>query len=314
MMLSSKASLRLTLLASAIFLAACQPKADPKDSQDQQKSTVQEQKPVELTLKGETTPSKVVLPDCDGKTCPEFTVERLQSNFPFIDKIIDQQILSTLNQILEIAEPDAKGTQAEQKAEASAVAGAEQKNSFDAQVQRYANSFIDLDNELKALSSNHQINLLVKPKILQAQGKVVTVVLNSSSYLGGAHGSAAQHYYNFDLKEQKQIKLEDLLRSQQKATLEKLAHEAFKTWVTDSKLADNVADYEQAWPFKLSNNFLLGEQGLILQYGEYEIGPYVVGLPRLVIPYDQLQDVLKEEYLPQPKAKPASAPVAKSAG
>jgi len=181
-------------------------------------------------------------------------------------------------------------------------------------VQRYANSFIDLDNELKALSSNHQINLLVKPKILQAQGKVVTVVLNSSSYLGGAHGSAAQHYYNFDLKEQKQVKLEDLLRPQQKATLEKLAHEAFKTWVTDSKLADNVADYEQAWPFKLSNNFLLGEQGLILQYGEYEIGPYVVGLPRLVIPYDQLQDVLKEEYLPHPKAKPASAPVAKSAG
>lgn len=314
MMLSSKASLRLTLLASAIFLAACQPKADPKDSQEQQKPAVEEQKPVELTLKGETIPSKVVLPDCDGKTCPEFTVERLQSNFPFIDKIIDQQILNTLNQILEIAEPDAKDAQTEQKTEASAAAGAEQKNSFDAQVQRYANSFIDLDNELKALSSNHQINLLVKPKILQAQGKVVTVVLNSSSYLGGAHGSAAQHYYNFDLKKQKQIELEDLLRPQKKAVLEKLAHEAFKTWVTDSKLADNVADYEQAWPFKLSNNFLLGEQGLILQYGEYEIGPYVVGLPRLVIPYDQLHDVLKEEYLPQPKAKPASAPVAKSAG
>lgn len=73
-----------------------------------------------------------------------------------------------------------------------------------------------------------------------------------------------------------------------------MAHEAFKTWVTDSKLADNVADYEQAWPFKLSDNFLLGEQGLILQYGEYEIGPYVVGLPRLVIPYDQLQEVLKK--------------------
>ena len=81
------------------------------------------------------------------------------------------------------------------------------KNSFDAQVQRYANSFIDLDNELKALSSNHQINLLVKPKILQAQGKVVTVVLNSSSYLGGAHGSAAQHYYNFDLKSKSKLSL-----------------------------------------------------------------------------------------------------------
>ena len=263
-------------------------------------------------MKGETIPSKVALPDCDGKNCPEFTVERLQSNFPFIDKVIDEQILKTLDQILAIAEPDAKVAQSDKKSEASAVAETEQKNSFDVQVQRYANSFIGLDNELKALSSNHQINLLVKPKILQAQGKVVTVVLNSSSYLGGAHGSAAQHYYNFDLKEQKQVELEDLLRPQKKAALEKLAHEAFKIWVTDSKLADNVADYEQAWPFKLTDNFLLGEQGLILQYGEYDIGPYVVGLPRLVIPYDQLEEVLKQEYLPQPKAQPASAPVAKS--
>jgi hypothetical protein len=43
----------------------------------------------------------------------------------------------------------------------------------------------------------------------------------------------------------------------------------------------------------------LGEQGLILQYGEYEIGPYVVGLPRLVIPFSELQGVLKPEYLPK---------------
>lgn len=35
-MLTSKASLRLTLLASAIFLVACQPKSDPKESEDQQ--------------------------------------------------------------------------------------------------------------------------------------------------------------------------------------------------------------------------------------------------------------------------------------
>jgi len=311
-MLTAKASLRLTLLASAIFLVACQPKSDPKESKDQQKPAVVEQKPVELTLKGETVSSKVILPDCSGKTCPEFTVERLQSNYPFIDKIIDQQVLKALSQILEIAEPDAKAAKAEKKAEASAVA-ADQQDSFDAQVQRYANSFIGLDNELKALSNNHQINLLVKPKIIQSQGKVVTVVVNSSSYLGGAHGSAAQHYYNFDLKEQKQVKLENLLRPEKKAALEKLAHGAFKAWVTDSKLANSVSEYEQAWPFKLTENFLLGDQGLILQYGEYEIGPYVVGLPRLVIPYDQLQDVLKEEYLPKPKAQAASAPAAKSA-
>lgn len=51
--------------------------------------------------------------------------------------------------------------------------------------------------------------------------------------------------------------------------------------------------------FQVTDNYFLGEQGLILQYGEYEIGPYVVGLPRLVIPFDQLQGVLKPEYLPK---------------
>ncbi len=44
--------------------------------------------------------------------------------------------------------------------------------------------------------------------------------------------------------------------------------------------------------------------GLILQYGEYEIGPYAVGLPRLVIPYKYLQGVIKDQYLPvQAKAE-----------
>ena len=67
-------------------------------------------------------------------------------------------------------------------------------------------------------------------------------------------------------------------------------------------------EYEQAWKFTLSDNFYLSSQGLILQYGEYEIGPYVVGLPRLTIPYDQLQTVLKKQYLPPVEAKNTSMP------
>ena len=104
--------------------------------------------------------------------------------------------------------------------------------------------------------------------------------------------------------------MNDLLLPKQKATLDKLAHDAFKVWIVDSKLANNPEEYEQAWPFKLTDNFLLGEQGLILQYAEYEIGPYVVGLPRLVIPFDKLQGVLKPEYLPKVEAPAASTPVA----
>ena len=171
-------------------------------------------------------------------------------------------------------------------------------------------NFLALDKELKALSANHQISLMIKPRILNADLPLATVVLNASSYLGGAHGSSSQRYYNFDLKQKKQVQLNDIIAPNQKAALQQKAHEAFRAWIIESKLADSVEEYEQAWKFSLSDNFYLSNQGLILQYAEYEIGPYVVGLPRLTLPYDQLQSILKPAYLPQPQpdaAAPASA-------
>lgn len=289
-----------SILACAVLLAACQPKSEPKEPEDKPQDPVVNQTS-EPVLRGETVKLAVTLPECNGNTCPDFTVERLQSNFPFIDQLLDQEILDQLSKMLEIVDADQASSTAQ---------GSEQTNHLDVQAQQYANAFIKIDEELKALSSSHQISLMIKPKILQSKGTLATVVLNSSSYLGGAHGSTAQRYYNFDLKNQKQVQLNDLLLPKQKAKLDKLAHEAFKTWVIDSKLANTADEYEQAWPFQVTDNYFLGEQGLILQYGEYEIGPYVVGLPRLVIPFDQLQGVLKPEYLPKVETPATSTVVA----
>ena len=291
---------QFSILACAVLLAACQPKSEPKEPEDKPQDTVVNQTS-EPVLRGETVKLAVTLPECNGNTCPDFTVERLQSNFPFIDQLLDQEILDQLSKMLEIVDADQASSTAQ---------GSEQTNHLDVQAQQYANAFIKIDEELKALSSSHQISLMIKPKILQSKGTLATVVLNSSSYLGGAHGSTAQRYYNFDLKNQKQVQLNDLLLPKQKAKLDKLAHEAFKTWVIDSKLANTADEYEQAWAFQVTDNYFLGEQGLILQYGEYEICPYVVGLPRLVIPFDQLQGVLKPEYLPKVETPAASTVVA----
>ena len=102
----------------------------------------------------------------------------------------------------------------------------------------------------------------------------------------------------FDLEQQKILKLQDVILPQKMPQLEKLAYSAFKTWVKDSQLADHIEDYEAVWKFKMTPNFYLGQHGLILQYDEYEIGPYVVGLARLDLPYDQLNGILKPVYMP----------------
>ena len=316
-MLKNKTLFTISILASMMALSACQPKqTEPKEDPGQKQTTVE---PEILKLTGDSEKLALVLPECDGNNCPEISIERLSSNQAFIDELIDQQILKQLSQIIDIS-PTPKLLKADQHAASTAdlkdiqvsdqanaakplatVETAKQK--LEKQVTPYLVTFLALDKELKALSANHQISLMIKPKILNANLPLATVVLNSSSYLGGAHGSSSQRYYNFDLKQQKQVELNDLLAPNQKAHLEKKAHEVFKTWVLESKLANSVEEYEQAWKFTLSDNFYLSKQGLILQYGEYEIGPYVVGLPRLTIPYDQLQGILKKEYLPQAEVK-----------
>lgn len=150
---------KYSVLACAILLAACQPKSEPKESQDKPTDPPAVQQTAEPILRGETVKLQVTLPECKGNTCPDFTVERLQSNFPFIDQLLDQQILDQLSKMLDVVDADT--------AAASAPKTAEQKTGLDTQAQAYANAFVKIDEELKALSSSHQISLMVKPKILQ---------------------------------------------------------------------------------------------------------------------------------------------------
>lgn len=308
----------LSLLATAILLTACQPRE--KEAKEVNPPEVTQAEPEIVQLKGETEKLNLDLPECDGKSCPEITIERLNSNQRFIDEFIDQQILARLKGMLDVdaitsAKVQAASEPTPVQSAASEAAVTQPQLSARQQLEKqtipYMQTFLNLDKELKALSANHSISLMIKPKILNPGNPLATVVLNSTHYLGGAHGSTAQNYYNFDLDSKKLVKLDDIVLPKQKAQLEAKAHEAFKTWVIDSELATDVAEYEQAWKFKLTDNFFLTKQGLALQYAEYEIGPYVVGLPRLNIPYSDLQVILKPEYLPKTEQAASEAQVAK---
>lgn len=325
-MLKHKTILTVSILIATLGVTACQPKKTEPETAEPSQTEVEQQS---LKLVGDTEKLNLALPQCEGKNCPEMTIERLNSNQAFIDHFIDQQIIKELSQILTIAPKQAASeASAAQAAEVTAASTAEAPASnptaaaiaqvetlaqkLEKQTVPYVQSFLMLDQELKALSSNHKISLMIKPKILNADQPLATVVLNSSSYLGGAHGASAQQYYNFDLEKKKLVTLNDILLDQQRPQLEGKAYEAFKNWVIESELSTNVKEYEQAWKFKLSDNYYLGQQGLILQYAEYEIGPYVVGLPRLTIPYADLQGILKTAYLPQAETQPAAASEAAS--
>lgn len=295
-MLKNKTIFLMSILASAITLSACQ----PQQAQDKQELSQNQEEEQPLKLEGDLEKLSLNLPKCQDNNCPGLSIDRLNSNQPYIDAVIDQQILQILKQTLMDESIEASAGVPEKPKQVENQEGIETaKQKLEKQVVPFTQAFLELDEEVKALSANHKISLMIKPKILNSEGPLVTVVLNSSNYLGGAHGSASQQYFNFDLEKKKMIPLKELVEKNKLSMLESKAHEAFKTWVIDSELAEDVDEYEQIWKFKLSDNYYLGNQGLILQYGEYEIGPYVVGLPRLTIPYEQLQGILQPKYLPE---------------
>lgn len=243
----------LSVLATAILLTACQPRE--KEAKEVNPPEVTQAEPEIVQLKGETEKLNLDLPECDGKSCPEITIERLNSNQRFIDEFIDQQILARLKGMLDVdaiasAKVQAASEPTPVQSAASEAAVTQPQLSARQQLEKqtipYMQTFLNLDKELKALSANHSISLMIKPKILNPGNPLATVVLNSTHYLGGAHGSTAQNYYNFDLDSKKLVKLDDIVLPKQKAQLEAKAHEAFKTWVIDSELATDVAEYEQA--------------------------------------------------------------------
>ena len=306
-MLKNKTIFVMSTLAVAISLGACQPKQTEK-KEDPQQTQVEEQK---NELVGNVEKLSLNLPECKDKNCPELDIYRLSSNQKFIDEIIDQKILAILKEVVTLAPSQEQEEKSASTAEASSELSVKDvqtpKMELEQKVAPYTKAFLSLDEEIKALSANHSISLMIKPKILKSEGSLVTVVLNSSNYLGGAHGSTSQTYLNFDLDTKKQVELKDIVEKDKLKQLDAKAYEAFKAWIVESEIATNVDEYEQAWKFKLSNNFNLDKKGLILQYGEYEIGPYVVGLPRLIIPYDQLQGILKAQYLPEATTQTTAA-------
>ncbi|MEB3767417.1 RsiV family protein [Acinetobacter sp. MD2] len=281
------------LIALGLGLAACQKQSDSTTqaaSDTQASAPVQQPKP---SFSADIQTVKVNLPECKGESCPEFQVQRLNSNVPEINRVIDQAILKTLKDNLDFSESaasDASATQPSQERSSDA---------FGAEVIRYANTFEGMVNDLKKMGASPQISLHIQPKVMPSPEGLVTIQLNADNFLGGAHGAASQQYFTFELAHPKSLKLDDVLEKNQKPALEKLAYAQFKQWVVSQKLSDNLANYEQTWPFTLSRNFYFDDKGLTLQYAQYEIGPYVVGMPSFSLTYAQLKGIVKPQYLPK---------------
>lgn len=119
-----------------------------------------------------------------------------------------------------------------------------------------------------------------------SHGDVTSYLITHDMYQGGAHGSSGEIGLNFNTKTGMQVKEEDFFIDDYKDDLSSLlrAHlrEAMKD--DDSYNALFVKDIEP------NGNFSLSENGVTYIYGQYEIGPYYLGIIHVTVPWKELSN------------------------
>ncbi|MGB3290508.1 MAG: RsiV family protein [Burkholderiaceae bacterium] len=118
-------------------------------------------------------------------------------------------------------------------------------------------------------------------------------------YTGAAHGISATQFLNWDNSTGKVLGLADILEPGKRDSYIAALKAAHQRWLAGNPDAKNDPDgYNRLWPFQASSNFGFTDQGLIVKYDSYLIAPYSSGQPELLIPYGELQGVLKPMYIP----------------
>lgn len=143
--------------------------------------------------------------------------------------------------------------------------------------------------------------LILSAKVAYANKDLTVLELGVWQYLtGAAHGMSSLELVNWDNAQNKVLALKDLLQANQLEAFEQRLAQAHQAWLkTQDPALEDPVQYQQLWPFQPTTNVGLNDAGLIAQYNSYDIAPYSSGQPRLLVPYTQLQGILKPRYLPR---------------
>lgn len=137
-------------------------------------------------------------------------------------------------------------------------------------------------------------NITLQTKLLRQQGSLLVLDLAAYDYTGGAHGNPVDRVLNYDRARRKVLSLDDVVQLGQAHRFWQLAQAQHKAWA--APMLKDDPDFLKTWPFRMTDNFMLGEKGLVLKYSAYAIGPYSEGEPEITIPYTQLAGIIRPEW------------------
>lgn len=127
--------------------------------------------------------------------------------------------------------------------------------------------------------------------VLWNNGRYLTLQINGYVFTGGAHGNHPGVIATFDVNTGKQLEWKDLVTDEEKLKI--LLEAQFRK--VRSEIFQEGYEFNEYFPFALPQSFGLTEKGLYCYYSPYEVTPYAFGTTAFVVPYPELEDLMKIE-------------------
>ena len=171
-----------------------------------------------------------------------------------------------------------------------------------------ANSFVKgFDDYLSYNEDNIQTWFLdINVEVIHQHADLLALKFSQTDYMGGAHPNSSFSYLNYDLQNQRVLKLDDILKPNTFEKLQTIGEQIFRKnegLKPDQSLADKYFFDKDV--FHLNSNFTLTKEGIAFLYNPYEIKPYVAGTTTLLIPYTSIKDLIQENSITHRIAKNA---------
>ena len=133
-------------------------------------------------------------------------------------------------------------------------------------------------------------------RVTYNQNDLLSIVLYTYQYAGGAHGSTIQTSYIFNLSTGKILALADLMKS--KAADVSYINAAIRTEIDKRVASGGLVEFSDSKFETIGDNpdYYLTNDAIVFYFQEYQYFPYAAGIQEFPIKYTELKDILNSNY------------------
>lgn len=138
----------------------------------------------------------------------------------------------------------------------------------------------------------------VKPHVMRADSRIVSVLCNFEDYHGGAHGYYYTYGLNYDAASGRELKLSDVV-SKKAQFIERVRDKFEEKYANDSYMLTNAGEYLATLGDEeyASTPWIMDSESITLFFAPYVLGTYADGAQEVSIYFDEAPELFTAKYL-----------------